>query len=115
VRENCAANEVVVGDERVIGIRYSDQGVHCEARARFVIDASGNKSRIHHSVGGVRHYSEFFKNLALFGYFEGGKRLPEPNVGNILCEAFDSGWFLVYSVDRPADKCRRRRAERNGR
>jgi halogenation protein CepH len=31
--------------------------------------------------------------VALFGYFEGGKRLPEPRGGNILCAAFDIGWF----------------------
>jgi halogenation protein CepH len=29
----------------------------------------------------------------LFGYFDGGKRLPEPNSGNILSVAFESGWF----------------------
>jgi halogenation protein CepH len=58
-----------------------------------VIDASGNKSRIYPNVGGSRKYSEFFRGLALFGYFENGKRLPRPNSGNILCAAFDSGWF----------------------
>ena len=44
-------------------------------------------------AGAVRQYSEFFRSLALFGYFEGGKRLPAPNSGNILSCAFDSGWF----------------------
>jgi halogenation protein CepH len=58
-----------------------------------VVDASGNRSRIYQRVGTTRQYSEFFRSLALFGYFEGGKRLPEPNSGNILSCAFDSGWF----------------------
>jgi FAD-dependent halogenase len=58
-----------------------------------VVDASGNKSRIYQRAGATRQYSEFFRSLALFGYFEGGKRLPPPNSGNILCAAFDSGWF----------------------
>ncbi|RSM59570.1 tryptophan halogenase, partial [Actinoplanes sp. ATCC 53533] len=70
----------------------SDGGEH-EVRARFVVDASGNKSRLYSSVGGTRNYSEFFRSLALFGYFENGKRLPAPNSGNILSVAFDSGWF----------------------
>jgi halogenation protein CepH len=61
--------------------------------SRFVVDASGNKSRIHTRVGGQRRYSEFFRNIALFGYFTGGKRLPAPNRGNILTVAFDAGWF----------------------
>jgi hypothetical protein len=43
-------------------------------------------------VGADRHYSEFFKNIAVFGYFTGSKRLPGPDRGNILCAAFDEGW-----------------------
>jgi halogenation protein CepH len=58
-----------------------------------VVDASGNRSRIYRETGAVRRYSEFFRSLALFGYFEGGKRLAPPNSGNILSCAFDSGWF----------------------
>ena len=60
---------------------------------RYVIDASGNTSRLHSQVGGARVYSDFFRNLAVFGYFAGGARLPEPNRGNIFCAAFDAGWL----------------------
>ncbi|MFH8983980.1 tryptophan 7-halogenase [Streptomyces varsoviensis] len=94
VRERCPVVDVLEADGRVGGVRFADpDGVRREARARFVVDASGNGSRIHGRTGGRRVYSEFFKNIALFGYFEGGRRLPEPNSGNILCAAFESGWF----------------------
>jgi halogenation protein CepH len=94
VREGCAVTDVLDDDERVRGVRYTDDaGNEHEALAKFVVDASGNKSRLYQRVGGVRKYSEFFRSLALFGYFENGKRLPAPNSGNILCVAFDSGWF----------------------
>ena len=94
VREGCAVVDVVDGDERVRGVRYTDaDGAERRALARFVVDASGNKSRVYQRVGGTREYSEFFRSLALYGYFEGGKRLPEPNSGNILSVAFPSGWF----------------------
>ncbi|NUR62197.1 MAG: FAD-binding protein [Catenulispora sp.] len=94
VREQCSVVDVVEEDGRVVGVVYDDaDGVRHTERSRYVVDASGNKSRIHSRVGGKRHYSEFFKNLAVFGYFEGGKRLPAPNSGNILCAAFKSGWF----------------------
>ena len=85
----------IVGDERgVHGVRLIDpSGKELQVGARFVIDASGHTSRIRSGVGGDRQYSEFFQNIALFGYFEGGKRLPPPNSGNILCEAFADGWF----------------------
>lgn len=94
VREGCPVVDVVEEGERVTGLRYTDpEGNEREVSARFVIDASGNKSRLHSKVGGTRTYSEFFRSLALFGYFEGGKRLPAPVSGNILSVAFDSGWF----------------------
>jgi len=94
VREGCAVADVIADDERVRGVRYTDaDGTERQALGRFVVDASGNGSRLFHRIGGTREYSAFFRSLALFGYFEGGKRLPEPNAGNILCAAFDSGWF----------------------
>jgi halogenation protein CepH len=94
VRERCPVTSVIDGGERVRGVRYCDaDGNEREVLAQFVVDASGNKSRVYQTVGGTRKYSEFFRSLALFGYFDGGKRMPEPNSGNILCVAFDSGWF----------------------
>ncbi|WP_217214595.1 tryptophan 7-halogenase [Streptomyces sp. AC550_RSS872] len=94
VREGSAVSEIVEDGDRVTGVRYTDdQGVQREVSARFVVDASGNQSRINRSIGGRREYSDFFRNLALFGYFEGGKRMPEPTRYNILCVAFESGWF----------------------
>ena len=95
VREECTVTGVLEEDDgRVCGVRYVDvSGAEHVVRAQYVVDASGHKSRIYRSVGGSREYSEFFRNLALFGYFENGKRLPPPNSGNILSVAFDSGWF----------------------
>jgi halogenation protein CepH len=82
------------GEGRVVGVDYRDaDGARHTARTRYLVDASGNTSRLHPEAGGRRIYSEFFRNLALFGYWEGGARLPAPSEGNILCVAFDSGWF----------------------
>jgi halogenation protein CepH len=95
VRQRCTVTDVVEdADGRVAGVAYTDtEGVEHRAAARYVVDASGNTSRIHKNVGGERTYSEFFRSLALFGYFRNGKRLPEPNSGNIFTCAFPSGWF----------------------
>jgi FAD-dependent halogenase len=95
VREEHAVTDVIEDEGgRVCGVSYTDaEGNEGTVRARWVVDASGNKSRIYQRAGTTRQYSEFFRSLALFGYYEGGKRLPEPNAGNILCAAFDSGWF----------------------
>ncbi|TDD33889.1 FAD-dependent oxidoreductase [Actinomadura sp. KC06] len=95
VRERCSVLDVVEDESgRVCGVTYTDpDGAQREARARIVVDASGNKSRIHSRVHSKRVYSEFFRNLALFGYYRGGRRLPAPNRGNILGVAFEHGWF----------------------
>ena len=94
VREQCTATRVFDADGRAAGLWYSDAGgAEHLVRARYVVDASGNRSRIYKSVGGRREYSEFFRNLAVFGYFANGKRLPEPNSGNIFCSTFGKGWF----------------------
>jgi halogenation protein CepH len=94
VREQHAVTDVIDDGDRVRGVSWTDaEGNAGTIRATYVVDASGNKSRIYQHAGATRKYSEFFRSLALFGYFEGGKRLPEPNSGNILSCAFDSGWF----------------------
>jgi FAD-dependent halogenase len=94
VREGSPVRRIVTADNRVRGVEYTGpDGTPHIAHARFVIDASGNTSRIHREVGGPRVYSDFFRNLAVFGYFAGGRRLPEPNSGNIFCAAFDAGWL----------------------
>ncbi|MEU8196730.1 tryptophan 7-halogenase [Microbispora amethystogenes] len=94
VRFRTQVGDVIEEDGRVVGVTYSgEDGAERRAYARFVVDASGNGSRIYKRVGGTRVYSEFFRSLALFGYFEGGRRLPAPYSGNILSVAFNSGWF----------------------
>lgn len=94
VREECPAAAVLRDESgRASGVRYTDaNGEQRTVEGRFVVDASGNTGRLWTGVGADRHYSEFFKNIAVFGYFTGGKRLPGPDRGNILCAAFDEGW-----------------------
>jgi halogenation protein CepH len=94
VREGWQVDGVLRDDDRVRGIRCTDPdgGAH-ELHARHVVDASGNASRIHGQVGGKRVYSDFFRNLAVFGYFAGGGRLPKPHDGNIFCAAVERGWL----------------------
>lgn len=93
VREGHRVAGVVTDGGRVRGVRYTTaDGTAGEVRASYVVDASGNTSRIHRHVGGERVYSDFFRNLAVFGYFAGGRRLPPPDSGNIFCATFDQGW-----------------------
>lgn len=87
------ATELIIQGERVAGLRYTDaRGTSRSCRARYVVDASGHETTLSRHVG-TRVYSQFFQNLALFGYYKRGKRLPQPKEGNIFCASFKDGWF----------------------
>jgi halogenation protein CepH len=93
VREQHAVKDIVFEDGRATGVEFVDEsGNHHRANAKYIIDASGNSSQVHKKVG-ERIYSNFFQNLALFGYYENGYRFPPPRDGNIFCAAFKDGWF----------------------
>jgi halogenation protein CepH len=93
VREEHAATELLFEGDRVVGVAYTDrEGRPGRARARFVVDSGGHRSGFYRQCG-ERVYSEFFQNVALYAYYEHGRRLPPPNAGNILCVAFKEGWF----------------------
>jgi len=93
VCEETSVIDVIQEGDRYSGVTLLDRsGRRIEARATFIIDASGNQSRLHSHVG-ERVFSKFFQNVALFGYFEGGGRLPAPLSGNIFSCVFPLGWF----------------------
>lgn len=93
VREEATVVAALRSEGRITGVKYRGaDGTQHELRARYVVDASGGGGLFANEVG-RREYDPFFRNLAVFGYYEGGKRMPAPNQGNILCAAFDGGWF----------------------
>jgi FAD-dependent halogenase len=99
VREESPVVDLIVEQDQVYGVRYRDRDHRDRfVRARYVVDSGGGTSQLHRRAGLRREYSEHFQNLALFGYYRGGTRLPEPNAGNILCVAFEHGWFWYIPI-----------------
>ncbi len=93
VREQHTATGLVIEVDRVVGVRFvDDAGAPRTALARYVADASGHQTMLARHLG-ERVYSQFFQNIALFGYYRNGRRLPAPNQGNIFSAAFKYGWF----------------------
>jgi halogenation protein CepH len=93
VREQHAVLGVEQDGGRFSRVRFrDDRGVERTATAKFIVDSEGHRGQSYALVGD-RVFSQFFQNVALFGYFLDGKRLPAPNEGNILCAAFRDGWF----------------------
>lgn len=93
VREQHSVKGLLFEDGRACGVEFVDaEGNVRTATAQYVIDASGHQSHVYRHVG-ERIYSNFFQNLALFGYYENAARLSPPRDGNIFCAAFKEGWF----------------------
>ncbi|MGH2583876.1 MAG: NAD(P)/FAD-dependent oxidoreductase, partial [Dehalococcoidia bacterium] len=92
VREQHTVLEVLFEDGRACGVRYAAEGGEGVVRARCVVDASGQGALLGRRLG-LRRWDPFFQNLAVYGYFANGERLPPPDETNIFIESYPHGWF----------------------
>ena len=96
VREGWQATKVVFDDNgyaAAVRCRPSDgSSGESELAACFVVDASGQSGIISRQLN-ARVWDDFFRNLAVYGYYQGGKRLPPPDEGNIFIESQADGWL----------------------
>jgi FAD-dependent halogenase len=79
------------GPTPIVHARRLD-GREMRLEPRFLVDASGQQALIG-STQKLRRFNEFFKNLAIFGYFKGAERLPGEQANNLFGAAFGDGWF----------------------
>jgi len=92
VREEHAATSIdTSGVNPVVHVCARD-GIALRLTPRFVVDASGQAALIGRSRN-FRRFDDFFKNLAIFGYFRDAERLPGELANHILSAAFADGWF----------------------
>lgn len=91
VREEHAVREIRYDGVNHVAVRAAD-GTDIDVEAPWVIDASGQTALLGRRDE-LRQFDSFFKNLAVFGYFEGAERLDGDIAGNILSAAFADGWF----------------------
>jgi flavin-dependent dehydrogenase len=94
VQEGVRVERVCFDGERAVGVRTAD-GI--ETTADFVVDASGQAAMLGHELG-IRRWDDDFRNMAVFGYFEGAHRLDAPDETNILVEAYGEGWCWVIPL-----------------
>ncbi len=98
VREGHRVEEVDVEDGSACAVRYCrDDGHEGVEEADFVVDASGQSALLGRAMD-LRRWDPFFRNMAVYGYFTGAGRLPEPDATNILVEAYDDGWFWTIPL-----------------
>ncbi len=105
VREGCTVTDVELdsngGPARVF---WKDAEAEGSVEGDFVIDASGSAGVIAKKLH-LRRWDQYFRNMAVWSYFKGGKRFGGDLEGNILSVTWPEGWIWliplkddVYSV-----------------
>ena len=84
--------ERVAFDDDGVTAAVSDADGTREIRARFLVDASGRDAFIA-TRHGRRRPIEGLGKVALFAHFQGGRRWPGKEAGNIRIFSFQPGWF----------------------
>jgi halogenation protein CepH len=92
VREEHAVTRVDTHGPTPIVHARAQSGEDLRLAPRFVVDASGQSALIGRAQE-LRRFNDFFKNLAVFGYFRDAERLPGELANHILSAAFADGWF----------------------
>ena len=91
VREGWRVLDALFEGGRAVGVRAEHAGGVEEIACSWLVDATGQAGLIGRRLG-LRAHDEFFRNLAVYAWYRGGERLPEPDAGNIFIESFADGW-----------------------
>ena len=97
VREGLTALRIE-GDGPVRIEARDDSGNTVAVEAAWAIDASG-QTALGARIGRLRRFHEFFRNLAIWSYWEGAERLEGDLAGNILSAAQAEGWCWYIPLD----------------
>jgi flavin-dependent dehydrogenase len=99
--EDATVKEPIEEDGRVVGVRFNLRGADQshEARAKLVIDASGQSRLLSRRYAEVTWHEEL-RNVAVWTYFDNCERLEGDEYTNILIEGLDEGWFWAIPLDK---------------
>lgn len=100
VREGCNVSAILNhGYENFeIGVTYrSDEGQEVTIGAGFLVDASGQSTMLARQHN-IRQWDTFFRNLSVYAYYSGGKRLQNPDENNIFIESYNDGWTWLIPL-----------------
>ena len=99
VRQGCQVTRALFDDAgAAVGVRFREEsGVEATVAAGFVLDASGQAAVLGRQLG-LRRWDDAFRNLAVYGYFEGAGRLAAPAENNIFIESYAKGWLWMIPL-----------------
>jgi clorobiocin biosynthesis protein Clo-hal len=99
VLEDTSVVDFLFEEGRCCGLKYvlGHSGLQATARARAVVDASGQNTLLARKHD-LLEWDEELKNVAIWAYYQGGKTYDGNAAGNILVENMPDGWLWVIPL-----------------
>lgn len=99
VREHAAARRLIWEGDRVVGVEWRRRGEEQTrtARARFVVDATGQGALVARELG-LRRLIPGLRHQALWAHYEGTGRLPPPRERQALFSARPGHWVWFFPM-----------------
>jgi flavin-dependent dehydrogenase len=101
VIEGASARRVIFDGERAVALEWSrgdDPDTVLTTSFDYLIDASGRAGLLTRQHFRNRRPHEIFRNVAIWGYWDGGERLPGTPEGGINVLSSDYGWYWVIPL-----------------
>ena len=97
VREGTSVTRILFEDGAAVGVLAASEGEVTEFRASHMVDASGQAGILGHNLR-LRENDPGFRNLAIYGYWDGAQQRPAPDATNIFIEAYQHGWMWAIPL-----------------
>lgn len=98
VREQVEVTDVALSTNGVPSqVTYSDGTGEGTMETDFVIDASGLRGSLSQKLTS-RQWDKYYRNMAIWSYWKGGKRYKGDLEGNIFSVTFKEGWFWIIPL-----------------
>jgi flavin-dependent dehydrogenase len=98
--QNAQVRRVVFEGGRATGVEWVAPGGQASqiTGADFVVDASGRAGLISAQHFRNRRTTEIFRNVAIWGYWDGGELLPDSPAGGINVISSPEGWYWIIPL-----------------
>jgi len=103
VREGRRVTEIIFdGGGRPCAAEWEEPSTGARGRHEFdyLVDASGRAGVLANRYLGGRRFHESFKNVALWAYWKGGRRVPDAPRGATLVSSVPEGWVWIIPLRR---------------
>ena len=98
IHEGCEVTEIsLASGEKGGRISWRSGDQQRSAQAPWIIDGSGRRG-LFATANRTRQFDPYFKNMALWSYYKGGKRYKGDLEGNIFSVATDQGWIWIIPL-----------------